>query len=91
MYAKKNYENVHLTVSYDFFKVRWVQENQGVTNLMVPPKDKIAPLFDDFALHCASCTLMSFTTFVVSYLICSTTLGNINKCVAPKSKRQKSH
>jgi len=53
----------------------WVQENQGVTFLVVPPKDKIAPLFDDFALHYASCILMGFTTFVVSYLNCSIHLG----------------
>jgi len=36
---KKNYENIYLSVPYDFFKVWWVQENQDVTFLMVPPKD----------------------------------------------------
>ncbi len=33
---KKNYENVHLSVFYDF------SENQNVTFLVVPPKDRIA-------------------------------------------------
>jgi hypothetical protein len=27
-----------------FFKIRWVQKNQGVTFLVVPPKDKITQL-----------------------------------------------
>ncbi len=36
---KKNYENIYLSVPYDFFKIWWVQENQDVTFLMVPPKD----------------------------------------------------
>jgi hypothetical protein len=35
------YENVHLSVFLRFFKVEWVLEKQGVTFLMVPPKDKI--------------------------------------------------
>jgi hypothetical protein len=29
-----------------FFKVLWVQENQGVTFLVIPPKDKTTLLFD---------------------------------------------
>ncbi len=31
MYSlKKHYENIYLNVSYDFSKVQWAQENQGV-------------------------------------------------------------
>jgi len=39
---KKNSEKIYLNVSYDFLKFWWVQENQGVTFLMVPPKDGLA-------------------------------------------------
>jgi len=42
MYSKKFNENVHLSVFLIFFKIQWVQENKGMTFLVVPPKDKIA-------------------------------------------------
>jgi hypothetical protein len=44
MHSKTNYENVHLNVSCEFSKL--VQENQVVTLLVVPPKDKIAQMLD---------------------------------------------
>jgi len=43
MYSLQNYENIYLNVYYDFLKVQWVQGNQGVTFLVVPPKDGYAP------------------------------------------------
>jgi len=42
VFTKNNNETVHLNVILWFFKIRWVQENQGVTFLLVPPKDGLA-------------------------------------------------
>jgi hypothetical protein len=35
----KNNKNIYLSVFYDFFKIQWVLENQGMIFLMAPLKD----------------------------------------------------
>jgi hypothetical protein len=42
VFIQKKIENVHLSVSHDFVKVCWVQKNQSVMFLVVPPKDGLA-------------------------------------------------
>ncbi len=46
--TKKNLWKCSFTCFIWFFKVRWVQENQGVTFLVVSPKDGLAQMVISF-------------------------------------------
>ncbi len=73
VFIQKKIENVHLSVSHDFVKVCWVQKNQSVMFLVVPPKDGLAQ-------HQESNWEANKTKFCSSMVFYKTNWGIISTC-----------
>jgi hypothetical protein len=70
---KNNFMEMFFKCFLWFFKVQWVQENQGVTFLMVPPKDRLAQKYNTFTFGYKfwflGCTIIIFTNLMLCKII----------------------